>query len=372
MKFTFTQSSILKSIQRVVGAVSSKMPMPALTNFHLKLDGQTLTITATDLEVTVSSTVELLEAAGSGGVLIQAKRFQELIRELPDVPLEVEVQDPFKVTLRGEGIGVYNLPGEDPIDFPELPVVDSKLSFAIAGDRFKRMIAKTIFAVSKDEMRPVLTGILFQLRPGEMRVVATDGHRLSRVICSDIPFDGEPRDQIVPIKAVNLLLRNLSDDEELVIALAETRASFTAASQRLITRLIDGHYPKYESVIPTTNPNRLRIKMSDLMSGVRRVSIFSSHISRQIKLSLGGGIGAIEAEDPEYGGRAREEMSIDYTGESIEIAYNATYLMEALRQVDTEEANFELAGSNDAAIIRPSSQQDGEDFLMLLMPIRLR
>jgi DNA polymerase-3 subunit beta len=372
MKFTFTQSSILKGIQKVIGAVAARAAMPALTNFHLKLDGRQLLITATDLEVTVSATVELLESQGSGGVLVQAKRLHDLIRELPDIPLEFEVQDPFKVTLKGDGVGVYNLPGEDPLDFPELPVVDSKISFKLPAETFKRMIGKTLFAVSKDEMRPVLTGIYFQLRPNEVRVVATDGHRLSRVSRQDVSFTGESRDEIIPMKALNLLQRNLEDSEELEIALAETRASFSTSGLRLITRLIDGHFPKYENVIPTNNPNRLNIKLSDFMSTVRRVSIFSSHISRQLKLTFNDGRASIEAEDPEYGGRGREELVVDYEGEMLEIAYNATYLMDALRQVDTEDAVFALGSSNDAAVIRPSSQADHEDFLMLLMPIRLR
>lgn len=372
MKFTFTQSTMLKSIQRIIGAVSPRAPMPSLSNFYLKLDGRTLMMTSTDLEVTVSAPVELLESEGSGGVLVQAKRFNDLIRELPDIPLEVEVIDPFKVTLRGEGIGVYNLPGEDPIDFPELPVIDTKLSLQISAAVFKQMISKTLFAVSKDDMRPVLTGILFQLRGGEIRVVATDGHRLSRVTRQDIQFAGDPRDEIIPMKALTLLQRNLDDDDVVEIALAETRASFNSSKQRLITRLIDGHYPKYESVIPQNNPNRLQIKLSEFMSGLRRVSIFSSHISKQIKVTLEKGKASIEAEDPEYGGRGREDMNIDYEGEPLEIAYNAGYLMDALRQIDTEEAIFELGNSNDAGIIKPSSQSDKEDFIMLLMPIRLR
>jgi len=372
MKFTFAQSAMLKSIQKIIGAVSTRAPMPALSNFHLKLDGRTLIMTSTDLEVTVSATVDLLESEGSGGVLVQAKRFQDIIRELPDIPLEVEVVDPFKVTLRGEGIGVYNLPGEDPIDFPELPVLDSKLSFHISAEIFKRMIGKTIFAVSKDEMRPVLTGILFQLRGSEIRVVATDGHRLSRVTRQDVQSSGEARDDIIPLKALTLLQRNLEDDDDLEISLAETRASFSTKKLRLITRLIDGHYPKYESVIPQSNPNHLRIKMSDFMSAIRRVSIFSSHISKQIKFTLNPGVAALEAEDPEYGGRGREEMNVDYNGESLEIAYNAAYLMDTLRQIDTEDALFDLGNSNDAGIIKPSTQSDKEDFLMLLMPIRLR
>jgi len=363
---------MLKSIQQVIGAVSPRMPMPALSNFQLKLDGQKLTITATDLEVTISSTVELIEASGSGGVLIQAKRFHDLIRELPETPLEIEVLEPFKVKLRGEGVGQYDLPGEDPIDFPELPTVEGSSSFVMDTEVFRRIVGKTIFAVSKDEMRPVLTGILFQLRSGELRVVATDGHRLSRVLRQDVNYNGETRDEIIPMKALNLLSRNLADRDQITVALAETRASFTATGQRLITRLIDGHYPKYENVIPKDNPNKMRIRLSEFTSGLRRVQIFASQITRQVKLTMAPTTGSLEAEDPEYGGRGREEVSMDYEGEPLEIAYNATYLMDAIRQIDTEEAYFELASSNDAAIIRPTTQQENEDFLMLLMPIRLR
>jgi DNA polymerase-3 subunit beta len=372
MKFTFSQAAMVKGIQRVMGAVSTKVPMPSLSNLHLKLDGRLLFITATDLEITMTSTVELLEAEGSGGVLVQAKRLQELIRELPDVPLELEVQEPHKTILKGDGIGVYTLPGGDPIDFPELPVVESKVTIPMSGEVFKRMVSKTIFAVSHDEMRPVLTGMLLQLRTGEIRMVATDGHRLSKVSRHDIEYNGEPRDDIIPMKALNMLMRNIEDDEEVTIGLAETRASFKTSGQSLITRLIDGHYPKYESVIPTANPNRLTVKISDLMSTVRRLSIFTSPISRQIKVSVDGSKLLADAEDPEYGGRGQEELIIDYTGEALEIAYNASYLMDSLRQIDTEDVCFDFGSASDAAIIRPSTQIDKEEFLMLLMPIRLR
>lgn len=372
MKFTFTPSSMLKSLQQVGGAVSTKVAIPSLANFHLKLEGRSLRMTATDLEVTISSTIDLLEAEGSGGILVPAKRFQDLIRELPDLPVEIEVQEPFKVMLKVEGIGLYNLPGDDPLNFPELPVVDARLSFRMPTEQFKRMIGKTLFAVSNDDMRPVLTGILFQMRGGEMRMVATDGHRLSRVTRQGINFSGDPRDDIIPMKALSLLQRSLEDDDEIEVGLAETRASFTTSGQQLITRLIDGHYPKYESVIPSANPNHLRVKLTDFMSSVRRVSIFSSHISRQIKLSIGPGKTEVEAEDPENGGRGHEEFAVDYQGEPLEIAYNASYLMDALRQIDTEDASLELGGANDAAVIHPTSQVANEDFVMLLMPIRLR
>ncbi len=372
MKFSFSQLSMLKGLQRIIGAVPSKMPMPSLGNIHLSLEGKTLSLTATDLEVTVTSRVELIESDGTGSVLIQAKRFQELVRELPDVPLEIEIQEPLKIFLKGEGVGVYTLPGGDPVEFPELPQVDAKLTFNMPAENLKRMVSKTVFAVSRDEMRPILTGLLLQMRPGEIRMAATDGHRLSRILRKDIEYTGEPRDVVIPMKAFSLLMRNLEDGDTPEIGIAETRSSFSTEEQRVITRLIDGQYPKYESVIPESNPNRMTVRTDDFMSAVRRVAIFASQLSRQVKVALDKTSMRLESEDPELGGRAEEEVSVEYVGEPVEIAYNAVYLMDVLKQVDTEEVVFELATSNDAAVIRSAEQQDNEDFLMLLMPIRLR
>jgi len=372
MKFTFTQASMRRCLQRVMGAVPTKMPMPSLGNLFLKLENNQLEITATDLEITVTATVEIIDAEGSGSVLIQAKRFQELINQLPDVPLEIEIKEPFKVILKGEGVGEYTLPGGDPVDFPELPAVDAQISFTVPGETLRRLISKTMFAVSHDEMRPILTGTLMQLRAGELRVVATDGHRMSRITRRGIESTSEPRDVVIPMKALNLLMRSLDDSDEPVIGIAETRASFTTGSQKLTTRLIDGHYPKYESVIPENNPFKMTANTGDLMAIVKRVSIFANQISHQVKIKLDGDIASFETEDPEIGGRGEEQMHISYEGEPLEIAYNANYLMDVMKQVDTDEVIFSLNKSNDAAIIRASSTDENEDFLMLLMPIRIK
>lgn len=372
MKFTFTRESMLKGLQRVMGAVPTKMPMPSLGNLHLKLEDNTLDITATDLEITVTSRVELLESEGSGGVLIQAKRFFDLVRELKDVPLEIEVQEPLKIVIKGEGTGEYTIPGGDPIDFPELPPVDAQLTFDIPAEVLKRMVSKTVFAVSHDDMRPILTGLLVEIRPNELRLVATDGHRLSRISHVGIDYSGDARDVVVPMKAFNLLMRTLEDEDNAQIGIAETRASFSNVQHRLTTRLIDGTYPRYTSVIPENNPNRLIVDAGLLQASVKRVSIFANQISHQVKLTLDSTRMKLESEDPEIGGRGEEEMPVDYSGESLEIAYNANYLLDVLKHIDTEDAHFELNGTNDAAVIRPSSQEENEEQLMLLMPIRLR
>ena len=372
MKFSVAQPVMQKALQRVIGAISPRVPIPSLSNLHFKLEGSELKITSTDLDITINAAITLNSSDGSGGVLVQAKRFQELIRELPESSLEVDIPEPGKVFLKGEGIGSYTIPGGDPADFPELPAVNANLAFSTDADDLKRMITKTIFAVSNDEMRPVLTGLLLQVRPNEVRFVATDGHRLSRMIRSNIEYSGEPRDVIVPMKALNLLMRNLDADDKPELALAETRASFKTGSQTLISRLIEGNYPRYESVIPEANPGRLTVNTSEFMSAARRVSIFANQLSKQLRLHINSDKVVLETEDQELGGQAKEEISVNYTGEPLEIAYNSQYLMDVLKQIDTEEVTFELGGEDDAAIVRPSSQEENEDFLMLLMPIRLR
>ncbi len=372
MRFTFTKDSIADSLQLVMGAVPTKMPMPVLGNLYLKLDGNKLEITATDLEITVTAKTEIIESDGSGSILIQAKRFQELIRRLPDAPIEIEVQEPMKIILKCEGVGAYTLPGGDTMDFPELPAVEPQVSFNISGEYLKRMISKTMFAVSSDEMRPILTGTLVQMRSDEVRIVATDGHRLSRIIRSGIEFSGEPRDVVIPMKALNLLMRSLDDADNPEIGIAETRAYFATDNHRLTTRLIDGHYPKYETVIPKDNPYEMTVNSDEFMAAVERVSIFANQISRQVKLSIDGSEMMLETEDPEMGGRGEEKLAISYEGTPLEIAYNSNYLIDVLRQVDTEEVIFTMKSSNDAALIRATTQHEDEDLLMLLMPIRLK
>ncbi|MBM3328934.1 MAG: DNA polymerase III subunit beta [Calditrichaeota bacterium] len=372
MRFSFSQSVISRGLQKVMGAVSSKVPIPSLSNVHLRIEDHKLHITATDLEVTVTASVELVESDGTGAVLVQAKRLQELINALPDMVLEMEVTDNFKVSLKGEGLGHYQIPGGNPLDFPELPTVDAGLNLKMSGTTLKRMVGKTIFAVSKDDMRPVLTGLLLQVKGSEVRMVATDGHRLSKISRFDANITGEPRDEVIPMKALNLLTRSLDDDDEVSIGLAQTRAVFHTDGQRLITRLIDGNYPKYEQVIPTSQPSQLRIRTGEWMSAVRRTSIFASSISHQVKLDIKAGELKIEASDPEYGGHAEEHVPCNFVGEDLEIAYNSQYLSDCLRQIDTEDTEVGLSNSNDAAIIKPTHQATDEEFLMLLMPIRLR
>ncbi|MDP8240499.1 MAG: DNA polymerase III subunit beta [Candidatus Hatepunaea meridiana] len=372
MKFSFNQASMAKSLQRIMGAVPTRMPMQSLGNIHFKLKDQALEMTATDLEITVTTKVEVIESEGDGSILIQAKRFNDIIRELPEVILEIDVQEPFKVTLKGEGMGVYTLPGGDPMDFPELPPIDSQLSFSLSGDCLKRVISKTSFAVSHDEMRPILTGVLMQIRPDELRVVATDGHRLSRIVKRGIDYTGESRDIVIPMKAFSLLMRNLEDADNPIIGIAETRASFKTDDLRLTTRLIEGHYPKYENVIPENNPNKLTINTDDMISTIKRVSIFANQISHQVKLTVAADSVLLETEDPDLGGRGEEKILANFEGAPLEIAYNSNYLMDVLKQVETDEFVFALNTSNDAAVFQGTTVDGAEDFLILLMPIRLK
>ncbi len=372
MRFTFTQSSMEKGLLLVMGTISTRVPMPSLSNLHLKLEGKVLEITATDLEVTTTAYIELLDSEGSGDVLVPAKRFQEIIRQLPDVPLEITIPEPGKVFLRGDFKGEYKLPGGDPVDFPELPPIDPKISFSFSGEDLKRMISKTLFAVSRDEMRPVLNGLLFQVRPGELTVVATDGHKLSKIVKTGLDYNDDPIDVIIPTKALGILQKTLEFEDNPVITLAETRASFKTDHQILITRLIEGYYPRFESVIPEDNPKRLRANASDFVSAIRRVHIFSSQLSHQVRLKIEADSVTIQSEDQELGGEGSESVNITFEGEEMEIAYNGSYLMDVLRQIGTEDVIFEMKGFEDAAIIKPTSQEENEDFLMLLMPIRLQ
>ncbi len=372
MKFSVMQNNLEQGLQKIIGAVSTRAPIPSISNVFISLKDNVLNMTATDLEITITSYVELIEFEGSGEVLIQAKRLQEIVSALPNVQLNFDVQSGFRVQLNVENLGVFHLPGGDPVNFPDTPSVEPKVSYRIPADRLRRMISKTIFAVSKDEMRAVLTGILFQVRPGELRLVATDGYRLSKISHSDINIEGEIHDDIIPMKALNILYKNTEDSEEIEVILSDRRAAFITEKQKLITRLIDGSYPKYENIIPRNNPNELSFLLSDFMPALKRAAVFATPPSFQVKLKLEATKAVIESEDYDYGGSALVEVPVEYNGEPMEMGYNANFLNESLRQIDTERAVITLLSANDAALITPENQRENEDFLMLLMPIRLR
>lgn len=382
MKFATNKADLYQCLQRIIGVIPSKTTIPILTSILCTLEDKRLRLTGTDLEVSIVTTLDV-DSASSGAVTIPAKKIYDIVRELPEVPLEIEVDEKFRITISSDK-GRYRLCGESSDEYPQISPGQTEATFSYPLDRFLRMIDKTQFAVSLDELRTTLMGVLLELREKEMRLVATDGHRLVRY--SDYSFTNPDRSMrvIVPTKALHLLERNSEQQQNVDIAIGENHIIFETPRATIFSKLISGQYPNYERVIPTNNDLELTVERDALAAAVRRVSLFANQATQQVRFITIKNSLTVQAEDEQIGGDAKETIPVNFSGGTMEIGYNAQYVLEMLRHIDTTEVLFELKDAASAAIIRPvlppmrdkeeggiPPRRDGEEHLMLLMPIRL-
>ncbi|MFQ5823347.1 MAG: DNA polymerase III subunit beta [bacterium] len=369
MKFKVNKKKFNQAIQNIIGVIPLKTTIPILGNILLNLENDDLTIIGTDLEVSISTRIKV-QGEADGGVAIPARVLFEIVRELPDIPMEILCDEENKITITTEK-GFYRLSGEAKEDFPKISIEESEGSISIDSERLARMINQTIFAVSIDELRTTLMGVYLQVMENELRMVSTDGHRLVKIIDKNFSSKNFQKDLIIPTKTLNLLLKNLINKVKLNVKLSEDHIVIELGDTTILSKSIEGQFPNYERVIPLDNDKEVRINRELLNSSVRRVSIFSNSITHQIRLSISKDLVKIQSEDIEFGGEAEEIINAEYNGEDLEIGYNANYILDVLRHLETDEVIFKLKDPNSAGIIYPSTQKEDEDLLMLLMPIRL-
>ena len=369
MKFTVACSELQKALTKVNGVVPSKSTLPILENILFNLTKNQLKLVATDLEVSISATIEV-KGTEDGIIAVPAKRVMETIRALPDVQLVFHAESGTnKIKMITES-GEYNLVGESSDEFPAIPQFKSEDQISLNSGLVRSMINKTIFSVSSDELRPAMTGVLFQLRGPEMRVVATDGHRLVRINYSSQAKTKIKKELIIPAKALTLLARSAEEGDN-TISVDSTHVQFSFGNTTLTSRLIEESYPNYESVIPLDNDTKLTVSRDLLLASVRRVALYSSSTTHQVRFSVKKNEMKIAAEDIDFGGEAREKLNCSYSGDELEIGFNATYVIDILSHIDSPEVVFNFSSSVRAAIITPAAQREHEDVLMLVMPMRL-
>lgn len=371
MKFSVSKLIFYQALQRVIGAIPPKTPIPILNNFLLELTENNLTVTATDLELSIS-TIITVSGIEEGSVTVPARLLSEIVRELPDIPLVIDVDSNHKMTIDTEK-GTYKISGQSRSDFPDIVVEAGEGQISLMGNQLNRMIAKTIFAVSDDELRPALTGVLMEIHSDELRLVSTDGHRLAKFSYRNFRSPDLQKSIIIPTKSLNLLAKNLveTDEEQVNIIVGEDHIVFKLNNTHIFSKLIEGQYPNYERVIPLEHDKVLNVNRDLLNASVRRVAIFSNSLTHQIRFSLNPTEITVVSEDIEYGGEGKETIPAVYEGEPMDIGYNAVYISEVLRQIDTEQAIFHMGGANSSAVLLPSEQLKDEQLIMLIMPIRL-
>lgn len=367
MKFKVNSSELMRGLSAVNGAVPNKATLPILETILFESDDGALKLTATDLEISIIENIEG-DIEEDGSVAIPAKRLLDTLRQLPDIPIHFTIDEDFSVHFHTDK-GNYKLAGEDPEEFPELPDLESGTVLETDRETVQMAINKTLFAVSNDDLRPAMMGVFFEIGTEESRFVATDGHRLVRYTRNDLTAD-EEIEFIIPEKALNLVKKTL-EDEDCQIHVTDEHARFKSGNTIVITRLINEQYPNYDSVIPKENDKQMSIGKEQMLSTVKRVSIFSSSTTRQVRLQMKPDELTISAEDIDMNSEATEKLGCDYDDEEMEIGFNAKYLSDVLDNVDGEDVYFEFSSPNRAGIVKPTEQNDAEELLMLVMPVML-
>lgn len=370
MKFIVSTSLLLKQLQIISGALSSTTVLPILDNFLFEIQEGNLTVSATDLQTSMTTSLPI-ESKESGKVAIPSRIILDILKNLPEQPVIFTIDNQSFSIEVSAGDGKYKLSGENGEDFPKIPSVDQQTSFKISSVLLVEGIGKTVFAVSNDELRPAMTGVYWQLSTNNLTFVATDAHKLVRYRRTDANAYSNAS-FIIPKKALNLLKNALpSESIDVSINFNASSAFFKFANINLVCRLIDERYPDYEAVIPKTNPNKLTIDRQVFLNSLRRVSIFANKTTHQVRLKITGSELHISSEDIDFSNEAFERLTCQYEGEDTEIGFNGRFLMDLLNNLSSKEIQLEMSTPNRAGLIFPVEKEQGEDILMLVMPVML-
>ncbi len=374
MKFVISSTDLLNHLQSISRVISTKNTLPILDNFLFRLKDKELIITASDLESTLTTRMSLDNTSGDGLIAIPAKILTDTLKEFPEQPLTFDIStDNYSVDITTDN-GKFSVVGQNGEDFPQYPLLkdDLKITVTMSAEVLLNGISKTIFATADDELRPVMNGIYLDFSPDNMTFVASDAHKLVRYKRYDIKTDNEAS-FILPKKPASLLRNILAREKnDVVIEFDDKNALFTLDNYKIVSRLVEGNYPNYSSVIPSDNKNKILIDRLDIINSLRRVSVFSSQASNLIKLELTNNQINISAQDIDFSISAYEKIQCQYEGDEMAIGFKSTFLIEILNNLSSREVVIELSDPSRAGLLLPAEKDsDDEDLLMLLMPMMI-
>lgn len=374
MKFVVSSTELLSHLASLSRVISSKSTMPILDNFLFQLADSEITITASDLESTLITSLKLENIEGDGSIAIPAKLFIDTLKEFPEQPLTFQIDEKSYMVEIFSDNGKYSIMGQNAEDYPVLPKLneESASSVNVSHVALRKGIEKTLFATADDELRPVMNGIYVELTPDFMSFVASDAHKLVRYRRSDAKSEFDSS-FILPKKPAGLLKNLLPKEEfDVKIEFDEKNAFFSLSNYKLICRLVEGNYPSYNSVIPTKNPNVMQIDRLMFFNTVKRVSVFSNQASNLIKLNIADNQMVVSAQDIDFSISAVERLACEYDGDEMEIGFKSTFLQEILTNISATEVKLEMSDPTRAGLLLPAENADeNEDMLMLLMPMMI-
>lgn len=372
MKFIVSSTTLFSHLQAVSRVVNSKNALPILDCFLFELEDGVLSVTVSDSETTMVTTMEVNESDVNGRFAIVAKTLLDALKEIAEQPLVFDVDlNTYEITIMYQN-GKYSLMGQNADEFPQSPNLgDGAVQVEMDSQILLRGINRAIFATADDELRPVMNGVYFDITTEDITMVASDGHKLVR--SKTLTVKGNERAAFILPKKPATLLKNLLPKEHgnVSIEFDERNAVFLLDNHRMVCRLIEGRYPNYNSVIPQNNPYKVILDRQQLIGALRRVSIFSSQASSLIKLSLQENLLTLSAQDIDFSTSAEETQICQYTGAPMSIGFKSTFLIDILNNISADEVVIELADPSRAGVVIPMTQEEDEDLLMLLMPMML-
>ena len=367
MKFTITREQLQEGLVAVASSVPTRTTLPVLSNILVEAIGEGLRLSGTDLDIAVSTVVPA-DVETEGAVTLPAKKLVEIVRELPSAAISFVAAGEQRVTMEC-GQSKFKLLGIARDEFPSFPTVSFDEAWKMTSRDIQNLITHVAFAASTEESRPILNGVLWEMREDRMRMVATNGHRLAKM---DIPVSGGSTavDLIVPPKALEQIRRLFGPEDDIEVARSDNHLGFRSGNTLVFTRLIEGPYPNYEQVIPRDNDKTATIDRLALASAIRRVGVVASDQTHRVRFSFSGGTLKFSVSTPDLG-EAQDEIQATYDGEPLEIGFNATYVLELLKVMPTDEVRFTLKAPERAATLEPVGWDDPASYLCLVMPLRL-
>ncbi len=374
MEFKVNSKELEKLLSKIIPAVPTRTPMPILENFLFEIKDGQLTIYATDLEISLKSSLNIV-TEDNIKIVVPARLLSDIVKSLKETTIHFKFMANKKINLVTD-MGKYSISYLDADEFPEIPSVDADKSakdineVVINGLELRQAFEKSSFAMSKEEMRPAMMGTLFEFTDDGLRFVATDGHRLVNLLKKNIKAAFNQQ-YVVPERAVSVLLKIL-DEKDVKIHLTKTYVSFKLNDIELITRLIAQKYPDYSSVIPLENEFLMKLNTTDVHDSIKRMMLFSTSSTRRVKFSIKKDSLDISAEDLDIGASGEEKVVCEYAGDEMEIGFNSAYVNDILSHLSgEEEVIFKLHSATKAVIVEPVQKKENQDLMMLLMPVRL-
>jgi DNA polymerase-3 subunit beta len=368
MKFTITREKLHEGLQHVAASVPTKTTLPVLANILVEASKDGLRLSGTDLDISVSTTIPA-SVDQEGATTLPARKLVEIVRELPNAAIRMTSSGEQRATIEC-GKSKFKLLGLSRDEFPAFPSVKFEGGWKVAAKDLQKMIGHVAFAASTEESRPILNGVLWELRSDRMRMVATNGHRLARM---DVPTSGQgggQADLIIPPKALDQIRKLFDGEDEIEIGKSDNHLGFRSTTTQIYTRLIEGPYPNYEQVIPRENDKSLTADKAALAAALRRMSIVASDQTHRIRMAFTNGACKMSVQTPDLG-EAQEELSVAYEGDSLEIGFNAAYMLEILKYMPTDEVRMTFKAPERAATCEPVGWDDPASFMTLVMPLRL-